>query len=238
MNDAERAAAQYDAMASEYAADNDDGAFNSFYERPALLSMVGDITGLRVLDLGCGAGQLSAELVELGAVVTGIDVSPAMIDIARRRLGASVTLLVGDISRPLPFESDSFDLVVASLVLHYVEDWVPVLHEVRRVLTHLGPLLFSTHHPTMDWKRISKDDYFAKRQATETWVKGGKPFDVTFWRRPLSEISAAIRGAGLVIDLLVEPEPAASLAEVDPSIDEYLRTHPHFLFVRAIPRRS
>ena len=235
--DGERAAEQYDAMAAEYSSDNDEGVFNSLYERPAILSMLGDVKGLRVLDIGCGAGQLTRELVERGAVVTGIDVSPAMVEIARNRLGGLATFTIGALSEPLPFESGSFDVVVASLVMHYIEEWTPVLKEILRVLTPDGSLALSTHHPTMDWRVHSRADYFAKKQSTETWVKGGRPFEVTTWRRPLSEISREIREAGFAIDVLAEPMPVDSLAEIDPSKDEYLRTRAHFLFIRAIPRR-
>ena len=234
MKDGTRAAEQYDAMAAEYSADNHDGAYNSLYERPAMLSMLGDVTGLRILDIGCGAGQLSHQLVAGGALLTGIDVSPAMVEIARGRLGELATFTVGDLSEPLPFGPGSFDLAVASLVMHYIKDWTPVLKEILRVLTPDGSLTFSTHHPTMDWRLHSRTDYFAKKQSTETWVKGGRPFEVTTWRRPLAEISREIRDAGFVIDLIEEPMPAESLAHIDPSASEYLRTHPHFLFVRAL----
>ncbi len=235
MEDGELAAAQYDAMATEYSADNDDGVYNSLYERPATLALLGDVEGLRVLDLGSGAGQLSSALVDAGAVVTGIDVSPAMIEIARARLGDSATFHLGDLGDPLPFVDDSFDVVVASLVMHYIEDWTPVFEEVRRVLTPRGALTFSTHHPTMDWRLHSREDYFAKKQSTDTWTKGGRPFEVTFWRRSLTEMSRHLRQAGMVIDVLEEPMPAPALADVDPKTDDYLRTNPHFLLVRAIP---
>ena len=86
MSDGERAAEQYNAMAEEYSADNDDGIFNSLYERPAMLALLGDVSGQRVLDIGCGAGQLSETLAAHGATVSGIDVSPSMIEIARRRV--------------------------------------------------------------------------------------------------------------------------------------------------------
>jgi hypothetical protein len=47
-------------------------------------------------------------------------------------------------------------------------------------------------------------------QVTETWHKGGQPFEVTFWRRPLTAITAAISSAGFLIDRLVEPAPLPS----------------------------
>ena len=160
-----------------------------------------------------------------------------MVNIARDRLGRLATFTVGDLSEPLPFESGLFDVVVASLVMHYIEGWTPVQKEILRVLTPDGSLTLSTHHPTVDWRVHSRADYFAKKQSTETWTKGGRPFEVTTWRRPLSEIGNEIRKAGFAIDLLAEPMPVDSLLEIDPSTDEYLRTRPHFLFVRAIPRR-
>ncbi len=236
MNDGTRAAQQYDAMAAEYSADNDEGVFNSLYERPAMLRMLGDLGDRSVLDLGCGAGQLTVDLVKGGANVTGIDVSAQMIDIARSRLDDTAEFFVGDVAQPLPFESESFDLVVASLVMHYIEDWVPVLREIKRVLKPGGSFVFSTHHPTMDWLRITKDDYFAKKQITETWNKGGREFDVTFWRRPLTAMSEEIAKAGFLIGSLEEPMPDSSLVDLDPKANEYLTTNPHFLFVRVLPR--
>lgn len=235
VTDGTRAAEQYNAMATEYSADNDDGVFNSLYERPAMLRMLGDVAGLRVLDVGCGAGQLTSALIDRGATVTGVDVSQGMVDIARERYGDSAEFEVADLSDPLNFETGQFDLVVASLVMHYLEDWVPVLGEIRRILTPAGALVFSTHHPTMDWKLHSRDDYFAKKQSTETWTKGGRPFEVTTWRRPLRSISEEIRLAGFVIEALDEPAPSGQLADREPATNEYLMTHPHFLFIKAVP---
>ena len=232
MSDAETTAEQYDAMAAEYSAANDDeSVYNSRYERPAMLRLLGDIAGQRVLDAGCGAGQLTAELIDRGASVAGIDVSENMISIARERVGDQAAFFVGSFDGRLPFEDASFDVVVASLALHYLRDWAPPLAEFRRVLRPGGRIVFSTHHPTMDWKQISPDDYFAKKQITETWTKRGKPFDVTFWRRSLSEMSREIDAAGLVIARIDEPMPDDSLAAIDAKNDAYLRTHPHFLFL-------
>ncbi len=238
MSDGEKAAAIYNAMAADYTADNDENIYNAAYERPAMIAMLGDLDGLRVLDLGCGAGQLSVELIAAGATVTGIDVSAAMVDIARERLGAETAIAVGDIGDPLPFQTGAFDVVVSSLTMHYVEDWVPTLAEIRRVLAPSGRFTFSTHHPTMDFTRHSPDDYFAKKPVTETWTRAGKPYDVTFWRRTLADMSWALHRAGFVIDLLHEPQATDALAERDPTEHEYLSTHPHYLFVRALPKTA
>jgi 2-polyprenyl-3-methyl-5-hydroxy-6-metoxy-1,4-benzoquinol methylase len=59
VGDSERTASQYDAMAVDYTADNSDNATNAYYERPAMIDLLGDLEGSRVLDAGCGAGQLT-----------------------------------------------------------------------------------------------------------------------------------------------------------------------------------
>lgn len=230
MGDGEQAALQYDAMAQAYAADNEDGPFNAYYERPATISLLGDVRGRRVLELGCGAGPLTGWLIEHEARVSACDVSPAMVTLARQRAGEAVDVRVADIARPLPFPDRAFDLVVASLVLHYVRDWSGVLAEVRRVLAAAGTFVFSTHHPTMDWPLASPEDYFAVRRVDEVWEKRGERYTVSFWRRPLTAMCEAIADEGFVIERMVEPMPRPELEAIDPGAFETLTTRPRFLF--------
>ncbi|MGC2191038.1 MAG: class I SAM-dependent methyltransferase [Candidatus Dormiibacterota bacterium] len=236
MSDDERVGQQYDAMAQAYAADIETNAFNAYYERPATIRLLGDVEGKRVLDVGCGPGALTSWLIEQGATVTAIDVSQRMVDIARARVGERAKVLRADLARPLRFLKDgSIDVVVASLVLHYLRDWDLVFREFRRVLDVEGVAVFSTHHPAMDWQLHRPDDYFAIDRITETWSKGGRDFPVTFWRRPLQAMTLAIAQSGFVIESLSEPEPAAELSQRDPAADRLLRTEPAFLFFRIRP---
>jgi ubiquinone/menaquinone biosynthesis C-methylase UbiE len=232
MEDGKRSANQYNAMAVDYVADNAESPYNAYYERPATISMLGDVTGRQILEVGCGSGILTTWLVEHGASVTAFDVSDQMITLARNALGTKASFRVADLGRPLSFATDqSFDLVVASLVLHYVEDWQPVFREFHRVLVPDGVVVFSTHHPTMDWEH-SPDDYFAIKRVTERWQKGSGEFDVTFYRRPLTAMTNAISSSGFVIEKLVEPEPVPELLNRDPAAYEQIRTEPRFLFFR------
>jgi SAM-dependent methyltransferase len=238
VDDGQRSASQYDAMGASYSARNSVGSYNAYYNRPATIGLLGEVSGRRVLEAGCGAGQLTAWLTEHGATVTAFDVSPVMAGLARERAGERAEVLVADLSRPLSFAATGgYDLVVASLVLHYVRDWAAVLGEFRRVLTPAGAVVFSTHHPTMDWQLYWPEDYFAIRQVTDTWETESGEFDVTFWRRPLTAMTEAIAAAGFVIERLIEPEPAAGLAELDPRADHAIRTQPRFLFFRLRPER-
>ena len=233
MDDSLRSAAEYDAMAEAYAADNLDSPFNAYYEQPATKILLGKVSAKRVLEVGCGAGPLTEWLADQGATVTAIDVSTEMVRLARARMKDRARILVADLALPLIFAEDaSFDLVIASLVLHYLRDWVPILTEFRRVLAPDGAVVFSTHHPTMDARLHSPDDYFAVRQVTEVWQKGSGEFEVTFWRRPLTEMTKAIHQAGFAIERLEEPMPLAELVERDPDAYTRLRTQPAFLFFR------
>ena len=239
MRDGELAAIQYDAMGAAYRAANDEGPFNAYYERPGTIALIGDVTGHRVLEAGCGPGALTIWLVDSGATVTAMDVSPEMVRLANDRLGGRARILVADLADPLKFAADaSVDLVVASLVLHYLADWTVPLAEFHRVLEPDGAVVFSTHHPAMDWQLHSPDDYFKAIQVTETWHKGGQPFEVTFWLRPLTAITEAISRAGFLIDRLTEPAPLPSLQQHDLQAYDKIRTKPGFLFFRLVKRSA
>lgn len=200
--------ADYDAFARKYAAENENGLFNAWLERPEMLRLAGDVTGRRVLDAGCGAGPLTAALRERGAEVSGFDFSPAMVELARERLGSEVDLRVADLAEPLPYGDAAYDDVVASLVLHYLEDWSAPLAELRRVLRPGGRLLVSVNHPTAYRIVYPEADYFAVTRYTEDYVFDGETVYLTFWHRPLHAMADAFADAGFHVTAISEPPPA------------------------------
>jgi SAM-dependent methyltransferase len=195
----------YDGFAESYAADNESNLINGFYERPAMLELAGDVKARRVLDAGCGSGPLSAALRERGAVVTGFDSSPVMIELAGRRLGREAGLLVADLGKPLPFAGAAFDDVVGSLVLHYLKDWAAPLAELRRVLRPGGRLLLSVNHPMVYPAVNPGGDYFALTQWSDEYTFGGRTTRLTFWHRPLHAMTDAFAGAGFHTAVIGEP---------------------------------
>ncbi|MEU6727134.1 class I SAM-dependent methyltransferase [Nonomuraea wenchangensis] len=210
----------YDPIAEGYAAENETSLVNAYYERPAMLELAGDVAGRRVLDAGCGAGPLFAALRERGAVVTGVDASAGMLELARRRLGADADLRVVDLAGSLPFPDDTFDDVIASLVLHYLEDWGPTLTEIRRVLKPGGRLLVSVDHPfvitLMQQAAGEKPQYFETRNRTEEWVMGGQTTTLSFWDRPLHAMTEAFTAAGFRISVISEPPAVPEAREMFP----------------------
>jgi SAM-dependent methyltransferase len=212
----------YDGIAEGYTAENETSLLNAYYERPAMLELAGDVTGRRILDAGCGAGPLFAALRDRGAIVTGIDASAGMLELARRRLGADADLRVADLAGPLPFPDGAFDDVLASLVLHYLRDWGPTLAELRRVLTPGGRLIVSVEHPFAIYlmHRLAGDrpDYFATRNRTEEWTMGGQTARMSFWDRPLHAMTNAFTAAGFRIGAISEPPPVPAARELFPEV--------------------
>ena len=224
----------YDNFAEAYTAANETGFWNAHYERPAILALAGDVTGRRILDAGCGSGPLFAALRDRGAVVTGIDKSAAMLELARRRLGDGADLQVADLGSPLPFGNGAFDDAVASLVLHYLQDWDPVLGELRRVLRPGGRLIVSIDHPfavqAVDLAAGREARYLATYRRTEEWTLQGRSCSMRFWHRPLHATASAFTANGFRVSVISEPQPDPATRELFPDEFRSASAIPGFLF--------
>jgi SAM-dependent methyltransferase len=221
----------YDSFAEAYSAANEDGLANAYYARPAMLALAGDVAGRRILDAGCGSGPLSAALRDRGAVVTGIDASAAMLALASQRLGDDVALHLVDLRDHLPFDDGVFDDVVASLVLHYLEDWGPTLAELRRVLRPGGRLIAAVDHPFGAYTALQpQPDYFATTSYAVDWTFNGQTVPMRFWRRPLHAMLDAFTSAGFRPSVISEPQPLPAARELFPDDFHEFSTKPIFLF--------
>ena len=78
---------------------------------------LGEVSGKKVIDIGCGEGRFCRLLASLGALVTGIDITEALIERARDLGGTGQTYLLGDAEDLADVEDDSFDLAVSYIVL-------------------------------------------------------------------------------------------------------------------------
>ncbi|KXP11938.1 hypothetical protein AXK57_20415 [Tsukamurella pulmonis] len=225
------AAAAYDSIAEEYAELNATSILNEYYNRPAIRDLLGDVTGKRVLDAGCGSGPTLADLVEGGATAVGFDGSSAMIEIARDRVGADAELLVVDLGGPFPFEDSVFDDVVCALALHYLEDWHGPLLEMRRVLKPGGRVILSVEHPLVMWfsqlQEGNETNYFATRARHDTEM-AGMEVNLTFWDRSLSTMFTTFTECGFRVTHLGEPAPSPEAVERFPDFFQG-RDDPRFL---------
>jgi len=102
---------------------------------------------LSVLDVGCGTGTQLALYQRPGCSLTGLDLSPAMLAVARRKLGAAAELHLGDASH-MPYPEALFDLVTIVLVLHEMPPLLrsAVLQECRRVVKPGGRIMLMDYH--------------------------------------------------------------------------------------------
>lgn len=178
----------------------------------AELKVLGDLAGLRMLEVGCGAGQWSRSLVDQCQWVIGLDLSEAQLAAARRASlaeGLALTLVQGDAAR-LPFKAAAFDVVFCD---HGAASFTPpdrFVAEAARVLRSGGLLAFCMSTPILDlcWQKSSDEvttelarDYFELREL-------GDDGSVCH-QRPYGEWIRLFRGAGLVVEDLIELRPSA-----------------------------
>lgn len=119
----------YDLHAKDY--DQRRDYLNSF-EKDELKRLIGDVKGKKVLDVGCGTGRLIGYLQNEGAEVTGVDLSEKMVEKVQKKF-SFIDVKQADI-RELPFENDSFDVVIAAFVIVHLKDLQEAFDEVCRVL--------------------------------------------------------------------------------------------------------
>lgn len=226
----------YEQFADRYAQSAPTKAHNAFYERPATLSLLPDVNGKRVLDAGCGPGIYTEWLLEKGASVVAVDVTPAFVIITRQRVGERATILQADVSQPLTFADDaSFDVVVSPLVLDYIHDWGAVFAEFHRVLKGGGVLVFSCGHPFADFRFSPTGNYFALEMTEMEWRGFGDPPPVIrSYRRSLQAILNPLISAGFRLDHFLEPQPTPEFAKAEPDDYERWLHQPGFLCIRAL----
>lgn len=222
----------YEHMASKYADQVDTKGIHIYYERPHTWSLLPkNLTGLKVLDIGCGSGWYAEQLILLDAEVTAIDASATMVELTRKRLKDKAHVFQANIEQPLSYFSEAeFDLVVAPLVIHYVQDWQVLFLEIARILKSHGQFIFSTHHPYGDYQTFKLENYFKTTLITDYW----KSFDATvqFYHHSLQELMNALLKAGFVVEQFLEPLPFPEMAKAEPDLYPKMLTRPQFLFMQ------
>lgn len=199
----------YDRLAAVWAQETDDGPFNGWLERPALRSLIPTpLSGLAVLDAGCGSGAQAEWLLDQGAEVIGVDLSPAMVEEAQRRCAGRGRFFVADFADPLPLDPDSVDGITCSLALHYLEDWSAALRSFAGVLRPGGWLVVSVDHPFARPLPSQHGGYFETELVSDTWIKADVEVTQWFWRRPLSAVVDAFADEGFLLERVAEAQPS------------------------------
>jgi ubiquinone/menaquinone biosynthesis C-methylase UbiE len=189
-----------------------------------VLRLLGDGPG-QVLDAGCGGGAHAAAFAEHGWHVTGVDISPAQLELARRR---RVEVVEADAAE-LPFEDGSFDAAISMFTHTDVGDFAAVIREIARVLRPEGRFVYLGIHPCFvgphafvhdrDVPELHPGyrDTAYRTEAPGIWGEGIRS-KVGARHLPLGLFVQTFLDAGLVLERLEEPEG---------------RDYPHIVALRA-----
>jgi SAM-dependent methyltransferase len=203
----------YDTVADSYAGFVDEALARKPLMRGALALFAERVRGGGpVLDVGCGPGQLTAYLRDLGLDTFGVDLSPRMIEIARRAY-PDLAFEVGSMTDLAVADTAVGGLLAWYCLMHVPDAEVPtVLGQFHRVLRPGGVALLGFH--VGDQHRIKTDGY------------GGHPMTVHLYRRPVDRVAGWLRAAGFTIEaqILLDPDadvPAGILLARRPSIGDH-----------------
>ena len=217
---------------------------NNLFEIPTLFSMMPELSGKRVLDLGCGFGEHCRLFVKNGAEkVVGIDISSRMLDVAKKENSDPKIVYINMPMENISRLNESFDVVVSSLAFHYVEDFVGVLKNIYNLLEPNGIFVFSQEHPlvtchsggnrwtrdeTGEKKYMNLANYGIEGERKSTWFVD----NVKIYHRTFSSIVNTLIATGFSIEQMIEPLPTSELLRSYPDYKDLLHK-PDFLVIKA-----
>ncbi|MGQ0287076.1 class I SAM-dependent methyltransferase [Pasteurellaceae bacterium 22721_9_1] len=221
-------------------------SLNNIVEKPTMLSLLPDLQGKKVLDLGCGTGEhLQLYLQRKAKFVMGIDLSESMLQQAEKNLAdfqPHFALQQLPMERLSQLDENQFDLITSSFAFHYVPDFATLLQDIYQKLSANGYLIFSQEHPIVTayqgGERWEKDEnkqqvayrlnfYREEGERDRSWFK--QPFKT--YHRTMATIINQLIQTGFQIEQIVEP----MLADQPEWHNEFrdLQHRPVLLFVKA-----
>lgn len=222
--------------------DNRDNA-NNLFEIPALFSMLPNLNGKKVLDLGCGFGEHCKQYIANGAIkVIGIDISEKMLAVARKENNDSKITYINMPIEDIAQLNEQFDVIISSLAFHYIEDFSGVVKNIYELLCEDGTFIFSQENPLCTchsggnrWTRdengnkiyLNLANYGIEGERESVWFVD----NVKKYHRMFSTIVNTLIEAGLTIEKMIEPLPSDELL-VEHAEYKDLYHKPDFLLIK------
>lgn len=219
---------------------------NAAGEWATLKTLLPDFQGKTLLDLGCGYGWHCIYAAEQGAErIVGVDLSEKMLETARAKTTDDRITYQRCAMEDIEFEPESFDIVLSSLALHYVENFEIIVKKVLTILKTGGAFLFSAEHPvftaygTQDWYydengkilHFPVDNYYYEGKRTATFL--GE--EVVKYHKTLTTYLNSLLENGFEIRRIVEPQPTQEMIEAVEGMKDEMR-RPMMLIVSAVKR--
>ena len=219
--------------------------FNDCIETPILLSMLPDLDGKTVLDIGCGMGQHAKQYSDLGAKsVLGIDISAKMLKYAREHYSADNITYRQMAMEDIGEINQQFDLITSSLVFDYIEDFGGLMRKIHRLLKDDAEFVFSMSHPiatawdgvydrytrTETGERLYANlrNYCLEGRRKVDWIVSG----YECYHRTVSSLINALIGAGFLIEECQEAHISDDMRKQYPALFGGTVHRPEFIFFR------
>lgn len=213
---------------------------NDTLEKPVISELIGEVAGLKILDLGCGDARLAKELFEKHSVeYTGIEGSNNMVKTASKSLEGLNGQVIQTTMEQWEPPQDTFHLALSRLAIHYVQDINRLFKKVHHALKPDGRFVFSVEHPvitsTLQPSGVRTnwivDNYFIEGYREQQWLGG----TVYKYHRSIEQYFGALQEAGFTVEHLRESAPERHHFINDETYERRLRI-PLFLFFGARKR--
>ena len=198
---------------------NDKDSYQVNVILPHILRILAPEKGKRFLDLACGQGFFTHALAAKGTHVTGVDIAPELIDLARVHAGHNEEFYVSSADNLSKFRDKSFDAIVCVLAIQNIERMAMVFKEAGRVIKSGGKFALVLNHPAFripgksswgfddalnsQYRRI--DEYMSESRSAIDMHPGQKAKELTYsFHRPLQVYSKTLANAGFAISRIEE----------------------------------
>ncbi len=243
----------WNSMAEAYEVFNNSPDSYSFgIEWPCIRSMLPELSGKEILDLGCGTGIFTFLLEQFSpASLTGIDLSEEMLKIAEKKAkerGSCARFIQGDAGNASEFLHQEYDFVFSSTMTHYIDDLEKLFENIRKCLKDGGTGILSVIHPVYSaMYPVEHGDTFpeeeewvvryldrSKRAYIQPWIEYNDDFENQLSRsfhHTVSDYINALLKAGLKLEEIREPMPPEEWKRTCPGRYEgYLETPVYMIF--------